>query len=246
MSNDSPLRVTVWDENKPHIEEYYPAGIRGAVADAIKGDGVEVTIAHLDEPDQGISEDLLENTDVLVWWGHARHGEVDDELAAKIKQRVHHGGMGLVVLHSGHYSKPFRATLDCTGHLKGGWRESDDTEEITVCAPWHPIAEGVSNFTLEAEEMYGGPFGTPPVEVLIFQSFFPKGGEVFPCGAVWTVGDGVDLDFTSGPGNGVGQGKGIGRVFYFRPGHETYPTYFHSEVKTIIRNGVLWTGKVTG
>ncbi len=241
-----PLRVVVCDENKPHIENIYPNGIRAAVAAAIVGADVEVSVGCIDDPDQGMSDARLAKTDVLVWWGHARHGEVADELAEKIKDRVHNHGMGLVVLHSGHYSKPFRLTLDCSGDLKGGWREADEREEITVCAPWHPIAEGVEDFVMEEEEMYGGPFGVPPHLALIFQSYFPLDGSVFPCGATWTVGKGVDPKFTSGPGNGVNQGYGIGRVFYFRPGHESYPTYFDTNVMRVIANGVRWAGKLTG
>ena len=204
-----------------------------------------VTVACIDDADQGLPDSLLNETDVLVWWGQARHGDVADELAERVKNRVHNEGMGFVCLHSGHYSKTFKAVLGATGHLKGGWREADDTEEITVCAPWHPIALGISNFTLPEEEMYGAPFDVPPHEALIFQSYFPKDGSVFPCGIVWTVGEGIDPAFTSGGGNGQNQGHGKGRVFYFRPGHETYPTYKHETVQQIIANGVRWAGKLT-
>jgi len=245
------IKVLVWDEYPGHApKELYPTGIRGAVAEGLKAldtqNQLDVQAVGLDEPEQGLPDDLLNSADVLIWWGHARHGEVNDELAEKIKDRVHNHGLGFVCLHSGHYSKPFRAVLNATGHLKGGWREADpaDTEEITVCATQHPIALGVSNFTLEQEEMYGGPFDVPPAEAMIFQSFFPLGGEYFPCGLVWTVGQGVDPEFTSGPGGGKGQGEGIGRVFYFRPGHETFGTYFHESVKQIIYNGTLWAGKL--
>jgi trehalose utilization protein len=130
--------------------------------------------------------------------------------------------------------------LDAPGHLKGGWREADDTEEIVVAAPKHPIAEGVDDFVLPNEEMYGAPFIVPAPKVVVFQSYFPKSGDYFPNFAV-TVGKGIDPDFTSGPGGGIGQGEGIGRVFYFRPGHETYPTYFNENVRKILYNAVLWT-----
>jgi trehalose utilization protein len=245
------IKVLVWDEYPGHApKELYPTGIRGAVADGLKEldkDGqLDVQAIGLDEPNQGLPDELLNSADVLIWWGHARHGEVADELAAKIKDRVHNHGLGFICLHSGHYSKPFRAILNCSGDLKGGWREANpaDTEEITVCAVQHPIALGVSNFTLEQEEMYGAPFGVPPAEAMIFQSFFPLGGEYFPCGLVWTVGKGIDPEFNSGPGGGKGQGEGVGRVFYFRPGHESYGTYFHEAVNQIIFNGTLWAGKL--
>ncbi len=251
MSTQQPVRVLIWDENPHHAsKELYPNGIRGGVADGlISSDAaklLEVKTAHLDEASQGVTDELLDNTDVLVWWGHARHGEVEDALAEKIAKRVQEGGMGFIALHSAHYSKTFTKVVNGTGHLKGGWREADDSEEITVCAPWHPIASGVENFILEDEEMYGGPFDVPPQEVLVFQSYFPSGGEAFPSGICWTVGTGIDPEFTSGPGKGVGQGKGVGRVFYFRPGHETYPTYLDPRVRKVIYNAVKWAGKLTG
>jgi trehalose utilization protein len=250
MSQAKRLRVLVWDENPRHApKELYPENIRGAVAEGLRelgGAELDVTVAHLDDPDQGVTDEALANTDVLIWWGHARHGEVEDSVAERVAERVQKGGMGFVALHSAHYSKTFKKVLNATGHLKGGWRESNDTEEIYVCAPWHPIAEGVKNFVLPAEEMYGGPFDVPPQEVLVLQSYFPLGGEVFPCGICWTVGEGIDPEFTSGPGGGKGQGKGIGRVFYFRPGHETYGTYFNADVRRVIYNAVRWAGKITG
>ncbi len=250
MSTQQKLRVRVWDENPHHAsKELYPGGIRGGVsAGLIESDTaklLDVKEAHLDEPDQGLSDKILGETDVLLWWGHARHGEVADELAARIAKRVQEDGMGFVALHSAHYSKTFKAVIKGKGDLKGGWRESTDTEEIRVCAPWHPITEGVEDFTLANEEMYGGPFDVPPIEVVVLQSYFPLGGEVFPSGACWTVGKGIDPEFTSGPGGGVGQGHGVGRVFYFRPGHETYPTYLDPRVRRVIYNAVKWAGKLT-
>ena len=248
MPDNTPVRVLVWDEAPPHApKSVYPNSINGAIADGLNalGDGqIVATAVNLNAPDQGITDTLFNDYDVLLWWGHARHDEVSDETAARVKAAVHKG-LGFIPLHSGHYSKPFRAVLDATGHLGGGWRETTDpadTEEIRVCAPHHPIAEGIEDFTLPAEEMYGAPFGVPPVEAIIFQSYFPLGGEYFPSFAT-TVGEGIDPDFTTGPGGGVGRGKGIGRVFYFRPGHETYPTYFDPTVRRILRNAVLWTAK---
>lgn len=248
---ENPVRVLVWDEAPTHApKSIYPKSLNGAIADGLNemGSGkITAVTANLDDPDQGITDGALASCDVLMWWGHARHGEVSDEVAAKIKAAVH-GGLGFVALHSAHYSKPFGAVLNCTGHLKGGWREVEnpaDTEEITVCAPKHPIAEGVSDFVLPAEEMYGTPFDVPPPQAIIFQSFFPLGGEYFPSFTV-TVGEGIDPNFTSGPGGGKGQGEGAGRVFYFRPGHETYPTYFDPNVRRVLHNAVLWAARRTG
>jgi trehalose utilization protein len=245
------VRVLVWDENPSHRSmEIYPDSLRAAIAEGLnasdtKGE-LEVTTACLDDVNQGVTQAILDKTDVLIWWGHARHGEVNDEIATMVKNQVHTKGMGFICLHSGHYSKTFKAVLGCTGHLFGGWRESDDVETIQVCAPWHPICDGVDSFVIEAEEMYGSPFDTPPPLTNIFQSHFSIGNESFPSGMTWTVGEGIDPEFTSGPGNGVNQGYGIGRVFYFRPGHETYPTYFNEDVRKVVYNGVRWVGKLTG
>ena len=249
MSNQNPVRVLVWDENPSHAsKEMYPTSLNGAIADALNklGEGqIEATCANLDDPDQGITDQALQNADVLIWWGHARHGQVSDETVAKVKKAVHEDGLGFMPLHSGHYSKTYKAVLEATGDLKGGWREIEgfESEEITVCAPKHPIAEGISDFVIENEEMYGSPFGAPPFQTLVFQSYFPHGGEYFPCGFTVTVGKGVDPEFKSGGGKGANQGEGAGRVFYFRPGHETVPTFHNPTVQKILRNAVLWCAR---
>lgn len=246
---NNPVRVVVWDENPPHVSrEVYPLGIAGTIAQALNqlGSGrVTATVANLDQDEQGLSEAVLQNIDVLLWWGHARHAEVSDETADRVRHAVHENGLGFMPLHSGHYSKAFQRVLDATGDLKGGWREIEgfEKEEITVCAPRHPIAEGIDDFTLEAEEMYGSPFGAPPFETLVFQSYFPHGGEYFPCGFTLTVGKGIDPNFECGPGGGVGRGEGAGRVFYFRPGHETAPAYHDGNVQRVLLNGALWCSR---
>ena len=247
--NNLPVRVLVWDENPSHADKnVYPEGLRTAIADALNslGNGqIEATTTHLDEAEQGITEDKLANADVLLWWGHQRHGEVSDETVAKVKKAVHENGLGFMPLHSGHYSKAFKAVLGATGDLKGGWREIEgfEKEEITVCAPRHPIAEGIEDFVIENEEMYGSPFGAPPYQTLVFQSYFPEGGEYFPCGFTVSVGAGIDPAFESGGGNGANQGEGAGRVFYFRPGHETVGTFHLPVVQQILKNAVLWCSR---
>ncbi|HEY3411474.1 MAG TPA: ThuA domain-containing protein [Armatimonadota bacterium] len=243
------IRVLVWDENPGHAPKaIYPENIRGAVAEGLRalgGDGIVVKTANLDDPNQGITAEALADTDVLLWWAHVRHSQVSDETVAIVKKAVRENGMGFIALHSAHYSKTFGAILEAPGHLKGGWRENEppEVEEITVCAPKHPIAAGVDDFVLDGEEMYGAPFAVPPPSVVVLQSYFPFGGEYFPSGACWTVGKGIDPDFTSGPGKGVGQGEGIGRVFYFRPGHESVPTFFNQNVRKILYNAVKWCAK---
>ena len=249
MQNQSPVRVLVWDENPPHAPKALnPDSINGAVANALNslgGGQIVADVANLDDENQGITAEKLKNYDVLLWWGHARHGEVSDETAAIVKNAVHNDGLGFMPLHSGHYSKTYKAVLDATGHLFGGWREIEgfEPEEITVAAPRHPIAQGIEDFVLDAEEMYGSPFGAPPFQTLVFQSYFPHGGEYFPCGFTVSVGKGIDPEFTSGGGNGANQGEGAGRVFYFRPGHETVGTYFNPTVQKILVNGVNWCAR---
>lgn len=246
---EQPVSVLVWDENPAHIPvSVYPDNIRGAVADGLRqsgGDHVRVRTAHVDEPEQGLSAATLAATDVLIWWGHTRHADVSDEVCARIVDRVHNWGLGFIALHSAHYSKPFKSILSCTGHLKGGWQEEEQPEEIHICAPRHPIAHGLHDFTLAKEEMYGAPFDVPPPATVIFQSHFPARGQYFPSGLAWTVGAGIKPDFESGPGDGVGQGEGYGRVFYFRPGHETVPTFLNPDVCRVLCNAVQWTAKRT-
>lgn len=247
--NTAAIRVLIWDEAPPHVpRSLYPASINGAIAQGLNELGaglVRAEVADLDDEQQGISAEKLRDTDVLLWWGHARHAEVSDETARLVRDAVHRGGLGFIPLHSAHYSKPFQWVLSASGDLKGGWRELEgfEREEITVCAPRHPIAQGVEDFALEAEEMYGAPFGAPPFQTLVFQSYFPHGGEYFPCGFTLSVGDGIDPNFKSGRGNGAHQGEGRGRVFYFRPGHETVATYFHPMVRQILVNAVKWCAR---
>jgi trehalose utilization protein len=176
-----------------------------------------VGTATLDQPDHGLTAEVLDKTDVLIWWGHMAHGEVKDEIVARVKTRVLEG-MGLIVLHSGHYSKIFKALMGTTCSLK--WRESTDKERLWNVMASHPIAAGIGEyFEIPNEEMYGEPFGIPTPDELIFISWF-TGGEVFRSGATWY--------------------RGNGRIFYFRPGHETYPTYHHAQVRQVIVNAVRW------
>ena len=251
MAASGIIRALVWDENPGHApKEIYPDGMNGAIAQGLNllGAGsITAQTSNLDQPEQGVSEADLAQTDVLLWWGHARHQEVSDETMMRVHHHVHERGMGFIALHSAHYSKTFQAVMQCPGHLKGGWRETQppDTEEITVCAPRHPIAEGVTDFVLSQEEMYGAPFDVPPPLCLVFQSYFPVGGEYFPAGICWTVGPGKTEGFTCGPGKGVGEGEGASRVFYFRPGHEAFPTYFDPNVRRILFNAVRWCTRRT-
>ena len=218
----SPIRVTVWNENrheKTHeeVRKVYPNGIHAVLADALKGAGFSVRTATLDEPEHGLTEQVLAETDVLTWWGHMAHGEVKDEIAARVAKRVW-AGMGLIVLHSGHMSKPFMRLMGTGCDLK--WREAGENERIWVVEPGHPIADGLpEHFDLPHEEMYGERFDIPAPDQLVFISWF-KGGDVFRSGCCWM--------------------RGAGKIFYFRPGHETFPTYYQSEIQQVIVNAARW------
>lgn len=214
------MKVTVWNEYRHEqesdiVRNIYPEGIHQQIASFIKD--AEVTTATLDEPEHGLTEDVLNATDVLIWWGHKAHDEVDDAIVDRVQKRVLEG-MGLVVLHSGHFSKIFKRLMGTGCDLK--WREADDKERIWTVMPGHPIAEGLPEFfELPKEEMYGEHFDIPAPEELVFISWF-EGGEVFRSGATFK--------------------RGNGKIFYFRPGHETYPTYYDSNVQRVINNAVRW------
>ncbi len=215
-------RVTVWNEYRhekvnEQVAGIYPEGIHAAIAAPLAAAGLDVRTATLDEPDNGLPDAVLDATDVLIWWGHRAHGDVQDDTVERVYNRVQNG-MGLVVLHSGHFSKIFKRLMGTTCNLK--WRVGDDHERIWVVAPNHPIAAGLGEtIEIEAEEMYGEHFDVPPPETLVFVSWF-SGGEVFRSGCCYT--------------------RGAGRIFYFRPGHETFPTFHHPDVQRVIQNATHW------
>ncbi|WP_273832311.1 ThuA domain-containing protein [Guptibacillus sedimenti] len=220
------LNVTVWNENRheqssEEVRSVYPNGIHGAIAEFLKED-FEVKTATLDEPEHGLSEEVLNNTDVLLWWGHIAHEEVSDEIVNRVHQRVL-DGMGLIVLHSGHFSKIFKKLMGTGCDLK--WREADEKERMWIVDPTHPIAEGLGEkIEIEREEMYGEHFDIPVPDELVFVSWF-EGGEVFRSGCTYK--------------------RGQGKVFYFRPGHETYPTYYHKDIQRVMKNAVAWAKPTT-
>lgn len=216
------MRVTVWNENRHEqtnekVQEVYPKGIHSAIAEFLMKAGIDTTTATLDEPEHGLTEEVLQQTDVLVWWGHVAHDEVSDDVVARIQQRVL-GGMGLIVLHSGHFSKIFKSLMGTTCDLK--WREANEKERLWIVQPNHPIADGIGEYIeLEKEEMYGEHFDIPTPDELVFVSWF-QGGEVFRSGCTFH--------------------RGMGKIFYFRPGHETYPTYYNKDIQQVIINAVKW------
>jgi trehalose utilization protein len=215
--------VTIWNEfrherRNPVVRQHYPDGIHAVLADALRKHGIgDVHTATLDDEAQGLPPAILDRTDVLVWWGHKHHDEVADELVTRVHDRVL-AGMGLVALHSAHYSKLFRRLMGTPCTLN--WRDEGEPERLWQVAPGHPLTAGVpEHFELPREEMYGEPFAVPTPDELIFISWF-KGGEVFRSGCVYR--------------------RGRGRIFYFRPGHETFPTYHDANVQRVIANGVRY------
>ncbi|TDF96166.1 ThuA domain-containing protein [Paenibacillus piri] len=216
-----PIRVTIWNEfrheqTNEKVRAIYPEGIHRAIGEGIQGD-YEIGYATLDEPEHGLTEEKLGRTDVLIWWGHKAHKEVNEEIVERVHKRVLEG-MGLIVLHSGHFSKIFKKLMGTTCNLK--WREADEKERLWVVSPGHPIVEGIGEYIeLEQEEMYGEHFEIPQPDELVFVSWF-EGGEVFRSGCTYH--------------------RGQGKIFYFRPGHETYPTYYNEQVRHVIRNAVEW------
>lgn len=221
----TPIRVVVWGEDRhekvnPVVAGIYPDGMHSTIADGIRallGADADVTTRVLDDPEHGMTEELLARTDVLLWWGHTAHEEVADEVVDRIQRHVLEG-MGIIVLHSGHHSKIFRRLMGTTCSLR--WRNDGDSELVWTVAPRHPITEGVSQpIQIPGQEMYGEFFDIPDPDELVFISSF-SGGEVFRSGITYR--------------------RGYGRVFYFSPGDEVYPVYHHPDVQRVIANGVRW------
>jgi trehalose utilization protein len=222
------IRVTVWNEYRHErsdevVRSIYPAGIHTTIADALRSEDITVRTATLDEPEHGLTDAVLAATDVLVWWGHRAHDEVADAVVDRVQARVL-DGMGLVALHSAHFSRIFRRLMGTSCGLK--WREANERERIWVVDPGHPIAAGLGeSFVIEHEEMYGEHFDVPAPDRLVLVSWF-QGGEVFRSGCCYQ--------------------RGRGRIFYFRPGHETYPTYHHPDVQRVIANAARWAALPAG
>ena len=217
------IRAVVWNEfvherESPVVRSIYPDGIHAAIASALAEDGgIDASTATLDQPGNGLPAERLQDTDVLLWWGHKAHGAVDEATVDRVVARVHQG-MGLIVLHSGHFSKPFIRLMGTPCSLR--WREAGERERLWVVNRSHPITQRIGDrVELPQEEMYGEPFLVPePLETVLISWF--EGGEVFRSGLTWQ--------------------RGAGRIFYFRPGHETYPTYHDATVQQILRNAVHW------
>ncbi len=216
------IRVLAWSElSEP--KDVYPNGISGALAEHLRGlPDMEVRTASLNDTEQGVSDAALAQTDVLIWFGHVKHGQVAQESVDRILRHVKERGMGYLPLHSSHYSKPLK---QLTG-TSGSWRtyvENGKPARLIVVDPSHPIVQGIEDFTIPKEEWYGEPYDVPTPEAVVLVGLYDEGREVARDGIAWTIGS--------------------GRVFYFRPGHETYPIYFMPPVRRIIENGVRWCAR---
>ncbi len=220
---ENKIRVTIWNEfrhekTKENVKAIYPNGLHAVIGEFLKETGdMEITLAALDDPAQGLPDEVLNNTDVLLWWGHMSHKEVDDELVKRIQARVYLGNMGFIALHSGHHSKPFKAIIGTNGNLQWG---REQKEIIWNLSPSHPIAAGIpEHFLLESEELYSEPFYIPQPDALVFGSWF-EDGNIFRSGACFI--------------------RGAGKVFYFQPGHESCRSFYNPYVQRIIKNAVYW------
>ena len=216
------INVLVWNEflhekTEEEVKAIYPNGMHATIADFLKCDDINVSVATLDDENCGITKEVLDKTDVLIWWGHCGHHLVPDEIAFLVRDAVI-SGMGAIFLHSAHNSKPFKFLMGTSCSLS--WRMGDDIERIWVTKPSHPIAQGIGRyFELSGEEIYAEPFDIPEPEQLVFGGWF-EGGEIFRSGCCYT--------------------RGNGKIFYFQPGHESYPTYHNENIQKIIKNAVYW------
>ena len=218
------IRITVFNEFVHEKEEgspsraAYPNGIHMALKEVLSpNEDFQIRTATLDDSDCGLPQSVLDETDVLIWWGHVKHNEVPDDVVNRVTARVLQG-MGFIPLHSGHMSRPFMKLMGTTCDLR--WRENDERERLWVVSPGHPIAKGLpTSFEIPREETYGEYFDIPAPQEIVFLGWF-SGGEVFRSGCCFT--------------------RGAGRIFYFQPGHETNRTYYIPEVVTVIANAVRW------
>ena len=226
-----PVRVLAWSERSEPVE-VYPNGINGAMLEMFRDHrDVVVTLASLADPEQGLSERALGQTDVLIWFGHKNHKDVSEENVQRVVRHVIERGMGFLPLHSAHYARPFQALMEWKAQQlgfklegrTGGWksvRNNGKPQRIRVLEPKHPIARGIQEFTIPKTEMYANPFIVPPPDVKVLEGSWEEGEQHGSDGMVWTAGK--------------------GKVFYFRPGHETYPIFFQPEVQAVLRNAARW------
>jgi len=217
----SEYNALVWSEGTaPDDGDTYPNDINAAIAEHLnEREAFVARTASIEDPEQGVTREALDWADAVVWWGHRRHDDVTDETVGRVESLVTEDGGGLLALHSAHYARPFLRLLGTSGDLGEVHTIEGESERITVEAPNHPVASGVSDFEIPQAEMFGEPFDVPEPDAVVLRSTFSEGGE-FRSGCAWSFG--------------------AGRVFYFRPGHETFRTYHRPEVRDVVANAVRW------
>jgi trehalose utilization protein len=224
------VRITVWNEyyqepKDPRVSAVYPDGIHRVLAEGFEaqfGSEAEVRTAVLADPEHGLTERVLAETDVLVWWAHLKHGEVSDEIVERIRLRVL-GGMGLLILHSAIESKIAQALLGTTCRMS--WWRHGGRELTWTVEPGHQIAQGVPNpLVIPDGEMYGEPLHVPTPDDLVFITAY-EGGEVLRSGCGWK--------------------RGRGRIFFLATGHEEYPIYYRDDVRLVLANAARWAKSPT-
>lgn len=273
------IRVLVWDETGDAQKEAYENYLGKCIADQLsKNAAFSVSSATLNDKQQGIGTEVLNNTDVLIWWGHIRHGEISTAKGQEIVQRIATGNLSFIGLHSAHWSVPFIEAMNEVTRRRIFADSSLKKEDVTFIAPEvrkslpkredrlapytdirkfpdgskklevhlpnccfpdvrndgkpstirvqkkeHPIVKGLSPvLRLQQTEMYNEPFHVPEPDQLILEECW-EGGEWFRSGMLWNLGK--------------------GKVFYFRPGHETYPIFKEKWVMQLLTNAVQWLGQ---
>ena len=216
------IRVTVWNENlheriHQYVRDIYPMTMHGCIREFLsKDEELCVRTATLDEKEYGLPDEILNTTDVLIWWGHGQHEEVPDELVERIYRRVVYEGMGFIALHSSHMSKPFRRLLGMPCTLTWGRAQKAVVWNVL---PSHPIMQGIPMHFEMTEEVYSEPFAIPVPDELLFVTWY-EDGNIFRGGATWH--------------------RGLGKVVYLHPGHENCRTFYNENVQRLIRNAARW------
>lgn len=216
------IKVTVFNEFKhekesEEVKNIYPDGIHIALKKKLEDQDIVIRTVTLDDKECGLTEEILNDTDVIIWWGHIAHNEVPDHVAKRVQEHIL-SGMGGIFLHSAHHSKPFKLLMGTTCNLS--WREDADSELVWVCNPYHPITQGIDRFLkIDHVETYSEPFDIPKPDELVFIGGY-SGGEVFRSGCCWQ--------------------RGRGKIFYFQPGHETFPIFYNEDILKVIKNAIYW------
>jgi trehalose utilization protein len=229
------IRVTIFCEHNQDryepVKSVYPDGMHAAIAGAYDEEsGFRVTIATQDMPEHGLSKEVLNETDVLIWWSHIDNNLLSDAVANEVCKRVVRDGMGFVALHSACYSKPWQRLLGIE-YEAGEWGRfrtmpKGEKERLWVVTPGHAICEGIGDcIEIPQDEMYGEPMLMPDPDKLLFIAWW-EGGDVCRSGTLFE--------------------RGRGKIFGFTPGHETFPIYYQPEIRQVLRNAARFLARPSG